>query len=171
MFSLPYPCTGELSPYYKSFDKKNVFGLIFCVIACNGSFSIGFSAFSLFGAWLGPLGRLLGRSWRVLGQSWVTFGCSWVTLGASWGAFGALLGRLGGILEASWRHLGKMSSAPSFLEAMLASKMDAKINKKSYSKSNACFYMSFCRILVIFERPKIDVFWIFKVGCAKTSIL
>ena len=98
-------CTGELSPYCKSFDKKNVFGLILCVIACNGTFSTGFSAFSLFGAWLRSSSALLQRSWRVLGHSWSTFGRSWATFGASWGALGRILGRLGGILEKTSKNV------------------------------------------------------------------
>ena len=148
--SPPLPCTGELSPYYKSVGKKNVFDSIFCVIACNRIFSIGFSAFLLFGAWLGPVGKLLGRSWRVLGHSWVAFGRSLGALGASWDAFGVLLGTSWGVLGASWKNIEKFSKKPSFLGPMLGPQMGAKINKNRIQKAMRFLTWSFIDFLIFF---------------------
>ena len=92
----------------------------------------------------------------MVGSSWEAFGalltCLRAALGHFWpllgllGPLGGLLGRPWGVLEASWKNIEKMSNGTCFLEAMLASKMDAKINKNRIQKAMhvlTCFFVDF----------------------------
>ena len=143
MFPLPYPCTGELSPYYKSFDKTSVFWLGFSALL---PIMVAFLQDFLFF-------RSLGHGWVLLGGFWGALGASWGTLGALLAALGPLLGPLGalldaswGVLEASWKKHRKMSRGIPLLEAMLDPKMDAKIDKFRIQKAMrflSCFLNEF----------------------------
>ena len=89
---------------------------------------------------------ILGGFWGALDVSWGTLGSLLATLEALLGPLGPLLGRSWGVLEASWKNIEKISSGISFLEAMLTSKMDAKINKNRIQKAMhvlTCFFVDF----------------------------
>ena len=108
----------------------------------------------------------------VLEALWTTLRRLWTSLGASWGALGALLaaletllgpleallGRSWAHLGASWRHLGKNIEIISFLETMLASKMDAKIDKNGIQKTTRFRHRFLKGSDLVFE-GFLDAFW------------